>query len=139
MLPQIDYAKSGDVNTAYQVIGQGPPDLDVIPRWVLNIEIFLGRAGCGSGSSRAWRHSPARFSSTSGGQDSRSGQRDGRLGHPHGRCASRLGCRGRRERAALFGTSEGGHAFRDNYRRPAALIMHASYARLTLRPIIPGA
>src|SRR5438445_13364933 len=40
MLPQTRYAKSGDVNIAYQVLGQGPPDLVLIPGWVSNIEIF---------------------------------------------------------------------------------------------------
>jgi hypothetical protein len=40
MLPQTRYAKSGDVNIAYQVLGQGPPDLVVVPGWVSNIEIF---------------------------------------------------------------------------------------------------
>lgn len=41
MLPQTRYAKSGDVNIAYQVLGQGPPDLVLIPGWVTKIEIFL--------------------------------------------------------------------------------------------------
>src|SRR5437667_8999765 len=40
MLPQTRYAKSGDVNIAYQVLGQGPPDLVLIPGWVSYIEIF---------------------------------------------------------------------------------------------------
>jgi hypothetical protein len=31
MLPKTRYAKSGEVNIAYQVLGQGPPDL-VYPR-----------------------------------------------------------------------------------------------------------
>ena len=40
MLPQTRYAKSGDVNIAFQVLGQGPPDLVYIPGWASNIEIF---------------------------------------------------------------------------------------------------
>ena len=40
MLPQTRYTKSGEVSIAYQVLGQGPPDLVYIPGWVSNIEIF---------------------------------------------------------------------------------------------------
>lgn len=40
MLPHTRYAKSGEVNIAYQVLGQGPLDLVYIPGWVSNIEIF---------------------------------------------------------------------------------------------------
>jgi pimeloyl-ACP methyl ester carboxylesterase len=38
--PVTRYAKSGDVNIAYQVIGDGPPDLVLVPGWVSNIEVF---------------------------------------------------------------------------------------------------
>ena len=40
MLPQTRYAKSGDINIAYQVLGQGPRDLVLVPGWVSNIEVF---------------------------------------------------------------------------------------------------
>lgn len=40
MLPEIRYAKSGDVNIAYQVVGDGPRDLVLVPGWVSNIEVF---------------------------------------------------------------------------------------------------
>jgi pimeloyl-ACP methyl ester carboxylesterase len=39
MLPETRYARSGDVNVAYQVLGKGPPDLVVVPGWVSNIDI----------------------------------------------------------------------------------------------------
>ena len=42
MQPQTRYAKSGNVNIAYQVVGDGPPDLvavDVISHIELNWEI----------------------------------------------------------------------------------------------------
>jgi len=38
--PQTRYTKSGEVNIAYQVVGQGPPDLILVPGWVSNIEVF---------------------------------------------------------------------------------------------------
>jgi class 3 adenylate cyclase len=34
-----EYARSGDVQIAYQVVGQGPPDIVVVPRWFSNIEL----------------------------------------------------------------------------------------------------
>ena len=40
MLPQTRYTKSGDVNIAYQVLGEGPPDLVLCPGWVSNIDLF---------------------------------------------------------------------------------------------------
>jgi pimeloyl-ACP methyl ester carboxylesterase len=39
-LPQTRYAKSGEVDIAFQVLGQGPPDLVYVPGWASNIEIF---------------------------------------------------------------------------------------------------
>ncbi len=40
MVPEIKYAKSADVHIAYQIIGNGPIDLVLVPGWVSNIEIF---------------------------------------------------------------------------------------------------
>jgi pimeloyl-ACP methyl ester carboxylesterase len=38
MQPTTRYAKSGDVNIAYQVVGDGPLDLVYVPGWVSNLE-----------------------------------------------------------------------------------------------------
>src|SRR5438552_17832606 len=38
--PKTRYAKSGEVNIAYQVVGEGPRDLVLVPGWVSNIEVF---------------------------------------------------------------------------------------------------
>jgi pimeloyl-ACP methyl ester carboxylesterase len=38
--PETRYAKSGDVNIAYQVIGDGPRDLILVPGWMSNIEVL---------------------------------------------------------------------------------------------------
>jgi class 3 adenylate cyclase len=52
MTPETRYARSGDLNIAYQVVGEGPRDLLYVPGWVSNIELmweepalahFLGR------------------------------------------------------------------------------------------------
>jgi pimeloyl-ACP methyl ester carboxylesterase len=40
MIPKTKYAKSGHVNIAYQVVGDGPIDLVVVPGWVSNIDMF---------------------------------------------------------------------------------------------------
>ena len=37
--PETRYAKSGDVNIAYQVVGDGPVDLVYVPGWVSHIEL----------------------------------------------------------------------------------------------------
>jgi pimeloyl-ACP methyl ester carboxylesterase len=40
MPPATHYARSGDVNIAYQVVGDGPRDLVYVPGWVSNIEVM---------------------------------------------------------------------------------------------------
>lgn len=35
-----EYARSGEVNIAYQVVGEGPRDLVYVPGWVSNVEIM---------------------------------------------------------------------------------------------------
>jgi class 3 adenylate cyclase len=39
MVPEIRFAKSGDVHIAYQVVGDGPIDLVWIPDWLSNVEL----------------------------------------------------------------------------------------------------
>ncbi|MDH3305892.1 MAG: adenylate/guanylate cyclase domain-containing protein [Acidimicrobiia bacterium] len=38
--PPTRYTRSGDVNIAYQVVGEGPHDLVYVPGWVSNIEVM---------------------------------------------------------------------------------------------------
>lgn len=40
MTPETRYAHSGKLSIAYQVIGNGPIDLVVVPGWISNIEVF---------------------------------------------------------------------------------------------------
>jgi pimeloyl-ACP methyl ester carboxylesterase len=40
MVPQTRYAKSGGVSIAYQVVGDGPIDLVLVPGWVSNVDVF---------------------------------------------------------------------------------------------------
>ena len=37
--PETRYAKSGDVNIAFQVVGDGPVDLVYVPGWISNVEL----------------------------------------------------------------------------------------------------
>src|SRR5438067_13059687 len=39
-MPETRYAKSGDVNIAYQVLGDGPRDLVFVMGWVSHLEYF---------------------------------------------------------------------------------------------------
>ncbi|MFN2470492.1 MAG: adenylate/guanylate cyclase domain-containing protein [Gaiellaceae bacterium] len=39
-LPETRYAKSGDLNIAYQVVGEGPLDLVYVPGWISNVELM---------------------------------------------------------------------------------------------------
>jgi class 3 adenylate cyclase len=40
MQPVTQYAKSGDVSIAYQVVGDGPIDLVIVPGWVSHLELI---------------------------------------------------------------------------------------------------
>ena len=40
VLPQTRYAKAGDLNIAYQVVGEGPLDLVYVPGWISNVELM---------------------------------------------------------------------------------------------------
>jgi pimeloyl-ACP methyl ester carboxylesterase len=42
--PKTRYAKSGEVNIAYQVVGEGPIDIVYIPGWVSNIDMMWTEA-----------------------------------------------------------------------------------------------
>ncbi|HJU37726.1 MAG TPA: adenylate/guanylate cyclase domain-containing protein [Gaiellaceae bacterium] len=43
MAPETRYARSGDVNIAYQVAGEGPTDLVYVPGWMSNVELMWER------------------------------------------------------------------------------------------------
>ena len=45
MVPPTKYARSGDINIAYQVFGAGGVDLVVVPGWVSNIDSFWEEPG----------------------------------------------------------------------------------------------
>jgi pimeloyl-ACP methyl ester carboxylesterase len=134
------YARSGDVNIAYQVVGEGPRDLVLVPGWLSNIEVFweepavarfLQRLGSfarlllfdkrGTGLSDRVADMPnleTRMDDVRAVMDA--------VGSP---------------RAALFGYSDGGPMcalFAATYpERTTALIMMGSYARRLWAPDYP--
>jgi pimeloyl-ACP methyl ester carboxylesterase len=140
VIPQVRYAKSGGVSIAYQAFGQGPLDLVLIPGWVSNIEIFWEEPAFARFLKRL-----ASFARVilldkrgTGLSDRVSDMPDLETRMDDVRAV--LDAVGS-ERAALFGYSEGGvmcALFAATYpQRTSALIMHASYARLTRRPDYP--
>lgn len=51
-VPRTQYARSGDVNIAYQVVGDGPVDLVYVPGWVSHIELAWELADLAAGFER---------------------------------------------------------------------------------------
>lgn len=40
MIPETQYTRNDDVSIAYQIFGDGPPDLVVVPGWLSNLDLF---------------------------------------------------------------------------------------------------
>jgi pimeloyl-ACP methyl ester carboxylesterase len=140
MLPQTRYAKSGEINIAYQVLGQGPLDLVYIPGWVSNIEIFWEEPALARFLTRLASFSRLiLFDKRGTGLSDRVAEMpDLEVRMDDVRAV--LDAVGSK-RAALFGSSEGGvmcALFAATYpSRTSALVMHGSYARLTSAPDYP--
>jgi hypothetical protein len=76
MPPETRYAKSGDVNIAYKVVGDGPLDLVLVPGFVSHLDLdweepsyahFLRRLASFSRRRRSRISSPGRESSSRSG------------------------------------------------------------------------
>jgi class 3 adenylate cyclase len=134
--PKTRYARSGDVNIAYQIAGEGPIDLVYVPGWVSNIETawedphvsrFLERLASFSrlilfdkrGTGLSDRVSISELPTLEQRMDDVRAVMDAADS----------------ERAALFGASEGGvmcALFAATYPdRTAALVLYGSYAKGT--------
>jgi pimeloyl-ACP methyl ester carboxylesterase len=137
MLPETRYARSGEVNIAYQTLGKGPPDLVVVPGWVSNIDVFWEEPALARFLTRLSSFSRLIiFDKRGTGLSDRVADMpslevrmdDVRAVMDH------LGC----ERAALFGYSEGGPMcalFAATYpSRTSALIVNGAFARRTWAP-----
>lgn len=144
MQPKTEYARSGDLHIAYQVVGQGPLDLVYVPGWVSHVELaweeptlarFLSRLASfsrlivfdkrGTGLSDRVPHA---------GQPPLEERMDD--------LRAVMDAAGS-ERAAVFGFSEGGNLsalFAASYpQRTTALLLFGTFARRIWSPDYPWA
>ena len=140
MLPQTRYAKSGEVNIAFQVVGKGPPDLLYVPGWASNIEIFWEEPSFARFLKRLSSFSRLiLFDKRGTGLSDRVAEMPNLEVRMDDVRAVLEAVES--DRAALFGSSEGGvmcALFAATYpSRTSALVMHGSYARLTSAPDYP--
>src|SRR6478752_3719985 len=140
MQPETCYARSGDVNIAYQVLGEGPRDLVHVPGWVSNIEVYWEEPALAR-----FLKGLASFSRLILFDKRGTGLSDRVADMPSlevrmddVRAVMDAVCS---QRAALFGYSEGGAMcilFAATYPdRASALIMGGSFARRTSTPDYP--
>jgi class 3 adenylate cyclase len=142
--PETRYAKSGDVNVAYQVVGEGPFDLIWVPGWISNVEE--------SWEVPEYAHFLRRLAAFSrlilfdkrgtGLSDRVSNDRLPTLEERMDDVRAVLEATGS-ERAAVFGASEGGNLsvlFAATYpERVRALVLLAVYAKRLRTPDYPWA
>ncbi len=144
MSPETRYAKSGDVNIAYQVVGDGSFDLVYVPGWISNVELMWEEPA----HARLLRRL-ASFSRLilfdkrgTGLSDPVSLDRLPTLEERMDDVRAVMDAAGS-ERAAIFGSSEGGLMsvlFAATYpERTRALVMHAVYAKRLWGPDYPWA
>src|ERR671917_637649 len=142
--PETRYARSGDVNIAYQVVGEGPFDLVYVPGWISNIELMWEE----SNHARLLRRL-ASFSRLilfdkrgTGLSDPVPVDRLPSLEQRMDDVRAVMDAAGSEE-AALFGSSEGGLMsilFAATYpERTRALVTHAIYAKRIWSPDYPWA
>ena len=142
--PKTEYARSGELHIAYQVVGEGPLDLVYVPGWVSNVERaweepalarFLGRLASFSrlivfdkrGTGLSDRVAPARLPALEERMDDLRAVMDAAGS----------------ERAAVFGFSEGGNLsalFAASYpQRTRALVLYGTFAKRLWSPDYPWA
>jgi class 3 adenylate cyclase len=140
MRPETRYAKSGDVSIAYQVVGDGPLDLVVVPGWISNVDFAWEDPLYGE-----WVRQLAAFSRVilfdkrgTGLSDRDVG--DSTLEERMDDLRAVLAAVGS-DRAAVMGFSEGGPLsmlFAATYpERVQALVLYATFARVTEAPDYP--
>jgi pimeloyl-ACP methyl ester carboxylesterase len=142
--PQTRYARSGDVNIAYQIVGDGPFDLVCVPGWISNVELMWEEPN----HARLLRRL-ASFSRLilfdkrgTGMSDPVPVDRLPTLEQRMDDVRAVMDAAGSKE-AALFGSSEGGLMsilFAATYpNRTRALVTHAIYAKRLWSPDYPWA
>src|SRR2546428_13337803 len=140
MRPETHYAKSGDVNIAYQVVGDGPFDLVVVPGWISNVDFAWEDPLYGSWVRRLAAFSRVILFDKRGTGLSDRDVGDSTLEDRMDDLRAVLEAAGS-ERAAVMGFSEGGPLsmlFAATYpERVRALILYATFARARGAPDCP--
>ncbi len=140
MQPETQYAKSGDVHVAYQVLGDGPIDLVIVPGWVSHIELVWEEPEAAAFLRRLGEFSRLILFDKRG-----TGMSDPITGAPNidermDDIRAVMDAAGS-DRAALLGYSEGGALamlFAATYPgRVIGLIPYASFARMVRAPDYP--
>ena len=138
-VPETRYAKSGDVNIAYQVVGEGPFDLIHVPPFVSNLELQWEDP-----AERRYFERLASFSRLIMFDKRGTGLSDrvavATLEERMDDLRAVMDAAGS-ERAAVYGGSEGGALailFAATYpERVSALVLYGAYARLAWAPDYP--
>jgi pimeloyl-ACP methyl ester carboxylesterase len=134
MPPTTRYAKSGDVNVAYQVVGEGPLDLVYVPGWVSHLDLNWEEPGPGRFLERLASFSRLiLFDKRGTGLSDRVSPNElPTLEQRMDDVRAVMDAAGS-EQASLFGASEGGPMcalFAATYpERVRSLVMYGSYAR----------
>jgi pimeloyl-ACP methyl ester carboxylesterase/class 3 adenylate cyclase len=142
--PRVRYARSGDVNIAYQTLGEGPLDLVYVMGWVSHLEEFWDEPSCARFFRRLASFSRLiLFDKRGTGLSDRVPVNElPTLEQRMDDVRAVLEAVGS-ERAAIFGVSEGGPMsalFAATYpERTTALVMYGSYAKRTPSPDYPWA
>ena len=140
MRPVTCYAKSGDVNIAYQVVGEGPFDLVVVPGWISNVDFAWEDPFYGDWVQRLAAFSRVILFDKRGTGLSDRDVGDSTLEERMDDLRAVLEAAGS-ERAAVMGFSEGGPLsilFAATYpERVRALILYATFARASEAPDYP--
>lgn len=142
--PETRYTRSGEVNIAYQVIGQGPLDLVYVMGWVTNLEAFWQEPSVARFFQRLASFSRLiLFDKRGTGLSDRVPIKQlPTLEQRMDDVRAVMDAAGS-DRAALFGVSEGGPMcalFAATYpQRTAALVLYGSYAKRLRAPDYPWA
>ncbi len=141
MRPETRYARSGDVNIAYQVVGDGPIDLVVVPGWISNVDFAWEDPLYGDWMRRLTAFSRVIVFDKRGTGLSDRDVGDSTLEERMDDLRAVLAAAGS-ERAAIVGFSEGGSLailFAATYpERVRALVLYGTFARVTEAPDYPA-
>ena len=140
MRPETHYARSGDVSIAYQVVGDGPFDLVVVPGWISNVDFAWEDPLYGEWVRRLTAFSRVILFDKRGTGLSDRDVGDSTLEERMDDLRAVLAAAGS-ERAALVGFSEGGSLailFAATYpERVRSLVLYGSFASVTEAPDFP--